>query len=55
MGGGISWLVLVAVFAAPTALCGILMFRLWRIGSLAGQAPRGGAQAAEPTIGGRRD
>jgi hypothetical protein len=55
MGGGISWLVLVAAFAAVTALCGVLMFRLCRIGSPAGPVPGGGEQAAGPTIGRGRD
>jgi hypothetical protein len=55
MGGGISWVVLVAAFAAITALCGVLMARLCRAGSPAGTVPRGGAQAAEPAIGHRRD
>jgi hypothetical protein len=40
MGGGISWLLLVAAFAAVTALCGVLMFRLYRIGSSARPVPR---------------
>jgi hypothetical protein len=55
MGGAISWLVLVAAFAAVTASCGVLMFRLCRIGSPARPGPGGGAQAAEPAIGHRRD
>lgn len=55
MGGAISWVVLVAAFAAVTVLCGVLMFRLGRIASSAGLVPRDGAQAAEPTIGHRRD
>ena len=48
-------MVLVAAFAAVTVLCGILMFRLGRIASSAGLVSQGGAQAAEPTIGHRRD
>jgi hypothetical protein len=48
-------MVLVAAFAAITALCGVLMSLLCRIGSPAGPISRGGAQAAEPTIGHRRD
>jgi hypothetical protein len=55
MGGGISWLVLVAAFAAVAGLCGVLMFRLCRIGSPAGPVPGGGTQAAGPMIGHRRD
>jgi len=55
MGGAVSWLVLVAAFAAVTGLCGILMFRLCHIGSPAGLVPGGSAPAPEPTIGHRRD
>jgi hypothetical protein len=55
MGGAVSWLVLVAAFAAVTGLCGVLMFRLCRIGSSAGLVSGRGAPAAEPTIGHRRD
>lgn len=51
MGGGVSWLVLVAAFVAVTGLCGVLITRLCRIGRSAGLVPGGGAQAAEPEIG----
>jgi hypothetical protein len=42
MEGGFSWLVLVAAFAVVTALCGVLAFRLIRIGS--GRLPPGDAE-----------
>jgi hypothetical protein len=48
MGGGFSWLVLVAAFAAVTGLCGVLMARLYRIGSPGGPGTPPGEPQAEP-------
>jgi hypothetical protein len=51
MEGEFSWLVLVAAFAAITGLCGVLVARLFLIGSPARPRRPRETQAADPAIG----
>jgi hypothetical protein len=51
MEGEFTWLVLVAAFAVIAGLCGVLVARLFLIGSAGRPQRRGQAQAADPAIG----